>query len=314
MNNKYETVEDFVADESFQNFVLNENLSDVNKWESYIKLHPAKLELIDQSKFFVELLTPTVISSVESVSTPVRQKKPFILWAAMTVGFLVLLYVIYSFIFSTSQKPPVKIIQKAELENISFILPDESKIDLRRGGQISYFEDWSNLDTRKVELQGEAYFDVKNDKQSKPFQVEFNNGLITVLGTKFLTRSIKDSSLIILEEGKVSCVIEDQNFIIKPGDVLEYTKDKVSIEHHLEVRKYDSWRQRSLAFKNVSIEEIIQTINNSYLLNVELGNNKLKNRKVTATVDENDPLLLLNALAAIYDIEIIEKGDKLILK
>ena len=101
---------------------------------------------------------------------------------------------------------------------------------------------------------------------------------------------------------------------MKPGDLLNFNEEGVSVEHQHTIRTFDSWRSGKLTFKNVSIEEVIATINNSYHLNVSLGNPRLKNRKITATVDQNDPLLLLNAIAAIYDIELIEQSDKVILK
>ena len=311
MINLYQSVEDFVADESFQNFVLAKNTADIKKWESFIKENPLKEEVIKESAVFVKLLSPG-----KSITPPKNNSSKKSIYA---VGLLMcLLALSISFILlKPSTKNSVElpqIVQIAEAENLSIILPDNSTVELRAGSQLSYAQDWNDLKLRKVKLEGEAYFDIVKSENRIPFEVEIENGAIEVLGTKFLARSHEKNNLVFLEEGKVSYHNDEREFIIKPGDILQLDGDKFSVEHNVDIRRYDSWRKQELAFKNVSIEEIIETINNSYGMNVIIGNSKLKERKITATVDKNDPLLLLDAIAAIYNIEIINESNKLILK
>lgn len=52
----YNTVEDFVADEDFQNYCLhgeNERL-----WVKYRKKFPGKIEVMDEAAIFIQLLSP----------------------------------------------------------------------------------------------------------------------------------------------------------------------------------------------------------------------------------------------------------------
>jgi len=98
------------------------------------------------------------------------------------------------------------------------------------------------------------------------------------------------------------------------GDVIKYDDQNINIQRSKNTRLYDSWRNAQMSFKNASLQSIINTINNSYELEVVLENTKLKERKITATVKQNDPRLLLKAISTIYDIQITEKDNKIILK
>ncbi len=61
------------------------------------------------------------------------------------------------------------------------ILPDGSTVTLSKNSSITYSGRFKG-DKRKINLKGEALFDVKANK-NKPFIVEVNDVTITVLGT-----------------------------------------------------------------------------------------------------------------------------------
>jgi len=316
MMNQFHTVEDFISDESFQNFVLNRDGSSIARWEAYQLKHPHQQALIIEAKQFVNLLAPQeTILAIDS--TPSNKKNWYILGL---VSCFLILFSIWFFSLSANVNPAKVLTKYAETENLNLIFPDQTEVALRKGSTIKYYDDWSIGDSRKLWLDGEAYFNVAkvkaggSAKKSEIFEVELENGLIRVLGTKFLVKSKQEEISLVLEEGKVECLVNDQTIMMKPGDLLISRKGNVSIQQEQSIRTFDSWRAGKLSFKNVSIKEVINTINNSYSINVSLGNPKLKDRKITATVDQNDPLLLLNAIAAIYDIELIEETNKVILK
>lgn len=311
MINQFETVEDFIADESFQNFVLKQNDADVARWQAYIHLHPDQSKLISEAESFINLLSP----KHAMFEKPIQSKNKKYFYLIGLVSCILVLLSVWFFGLSANAKEQSLVTKFADSENLNIIFPDQTELELRKGSSIQYYQDWNTSSQRKIWLKGEAFFSVeKSKKGNQIFEVHLDHGLIRVLGTKFLVRSEQEDISVILEEGKVECLVNDQTIMMKPGDVLSSSKGIVSLEQSQKVRSYDSWRSGKLSFKNVSIEEVIHTINNSYPLKVTLGNQALKNRKITATVDQNDPLLLLHALAAIYNIELIEKENKVILK
>ena len=71
-------------------------------------------------------------------------------------------------------------------------LPDGSQVWLNHHSRIAYQDDF-NSDTRTVTLTGEAFFEVKQDRQ-KPFIIETNNARIKVLGTSFNVRAYEETN------------------------------------------------------------------------------------------------------------------------
>ena len=311
MINQFRTVEDFISDESFQNYVLGQDHTDIARWKAYRRNHPEHQPLMIEAEQFVKLLAPkeTLLASV-----PKSNKKKYFYILGLISCFTIL-FSIWFFSLSANGPTATLITKTADQEKLSFIFPDQTEVELRKGSTIKYYDKWTSGTERKLWLNGEAFFNVtKSDHGGGVFEVLLENGLIQVLGTKFLVRSNEEDISVVLEEGRVQCQVNEQTILMKAGDVLSSSKGIVSVKQAQKIRAYDSWRSGKLSFKNVSIEEVIHTINNSYPIQVSLGNQKLKDRKITATVDQNDPLLLLNAIAAIYDIKLIEESNKVILK
>lgn len=57
--------EDFAADESFQGYVLYKRAGDVEFWENWIKQHPDKQHVIEESVELLLLLAPNKASKPE---------------------------------------------------------------------------------------------------------------------------------------------------------------------------------------------------------------------------------------------------------
>lgn len=313
MDKKYKTVEDFAADESFQDYCLNKSAKNNRKWEKYISKNPNKKKVIEEAKFFVMLISPIEKKTTQK-NKVLKQSRANIQKIAALI--IVILGTITIFKYHLHQQNNYKSITKiAEHQNLSILLTDLSKIDLRKTGSLTFKETWEQSKSREVWLKGEAYFDVeKNRTKDKKFIVHLEKGSISVLGTKFLVKSDSISTKVILEEGKILFKAGNKNYELTPGDVLHYNDDMVSIHHNQEIKRYDSWRKNEISFQKTPIEEVIETIKNSYNLDVSIGDENLKGRKITTTIKQNDPMLLLQAIAAIYDIEIILNENKIILK
>jgi len=277
MITKYQSVEEIAASESFQDYCLRRTQVSKRKWDSYIASNPEQMDMIEEAKFLVMMFgTDNALHG----NTPTEEPR-----------------------IQSKQIPRKK---------MSVMI---SNINLRDGSSIRFAESWERADSREVWLDGEAFFDVKSmKKENKPFTVNLSKGIIHVLGTKFLVKSDTTSTFIALEEGLVNFEIDGTSYELQAGDVIKYDDQNINIQRSKNTRLYDSWRNAQMSFKNASLQSIINTINNSYELEVVLENTKLKERKITATVKQNDPRLLLKAISTIYDIQITEKDNKIILK
>ncbi|MGB3464711.1 MAG: FecR family protein, partial [Cyclobacteriaceae bacterium] len=66
-------------------------------------------------------------------------------------------------------------------------LTDGSKLFLAESGSLTYASDFKADNQRKVRLEGQAFFDIRKDKD-KPFIIMTNNAEIEVTGTSFLVK------------------------------------------------------------------------------------------------------------------------------
>ncbi|MBN2480834.1 MAG: FecR domain-containing protein, partial [Bacteroidales bacterium] len=86
-------------------------------------------------------------------------------------------------------------------------MPDGTKIWLNAGTTITYDENYG-LETRTLNLTGEAYFDVSKN-ESRPFIVQTSEITVRALGTKFNVKAYPEDNTIsaILEEGAIDVEI-----------------------------------------------------------------------------------------------------------
>ncbi len=304
---KYHDSADFAADESFQNFCLHKNAAVKLKWYLYRLIHPSQREIMDEAKYMVMLFYPHIGNEIK-ISKRINfvYKVAAIFTLSIALGFMYKAFNNHSAVsYATTTK-------KALDGNVSLMMSDETNVDLRNGSSLSFTNELYQRGKREVTLTGEAYFDVKKSKGE--FSVLLHNGAIKVLGTKFLVATDSMNTKIILEEGKINYDVNGKTYELIPGDILLSNKDMVSIHHNTNSRDYDLWRNPKLVFTNIAIADVVEQLNNSYNLNIHIGNNKLQHRRITATVNQNNPRLLLEAISEIYSIKIIEKPGIIILK
>ena len=108
-------------------------------------------------------------------------------------------------------------------------LPDSSKVELSPNSRIEYADNFKA--NRKIEIKGEAHFNVKKDKKH-PFQVFCNETTTTVLGTSFLVKGYTQKEVTVeLFEGSVEMSVKDQTkkWILVPGEKFTYANNKVEV-------------------------------------------------------------------------------------
>ena len=101
------------------------------------------------------------------------------------------------------------------------VLPDNSKVWLNAGSKLDYPKQFDGK-TRDVQLEGEAYFEVTNNKD-KPFFVHAPSFDIKVLGTGFNVRAYpdEDSAVTALVHGSVEVIVgkkEKRTILLHPNE------------------------------------------------------------------------------------------------
>lgn len=151
----------------------------------------------------------------------------------------------------------------------TIVLTDGSRVFLNAATTLKFPSAFAGNE-RKVELSGEAYFEVAKDK-AKPFKVILKNQVIEVLGTHFNVKAYEEETAVktTLVEGSVKVSSGNQGGILKPGQqaVLENTGE-FSVLNHVNTVKEIAWKNGFFIFRNAGIESIMREIGRWYDVDV----------------------------------------------
>jgi len=119
---------------------------------------------------------------------------------------------------------------------------------------------------RRIRLSGEAYLDVAKDA-SRPFVVETDNMVVTVLGTEFNVNTYGKLQSVVLVNGKVQVTDRHKgtNYELTPGNRFEMnveTGDK--IVRNVETENFISWINGYLKFESVPLKQVILQLQDYY--------------------------------------------------
>lgn len=200
--------------------------------------------------------------------------------------------------YHNSGSQPVPDEQPAVVQEISaifgahtkFQLSDGTTVCLNSGSKLIFPAEFKG-NSRKVELVGEAYFEV-TPNPSKPFIVKTRAINVKVLGTAFNLQAYPQSDEITttLIHGKVVLErelagISNQLAELKPSERAVYkTNEKtINISSEDDLEKFTAWKDGQLVFFNDPIAEVAKKLENWYNVTVKISNTKLSQFRFTAT-------------------------------
>lgn len=206
-------------------------------------------------------------------------------------------------------------------------LPDGSKVWLNPTSTILY-KIVKNASTREVYLEGEAFFDVKPNKE-QPFHVK-NKGLnVVVLGTSFnVVASSKDAKYeVSVVTGKVKVKYQDpenserfNQVIITPQQQVVIQKEENTLETHdltLEKSKHRQlWEPISISFDEVILDKVLSKLEGEYGMTIRTPNMNIRKCTLFANfTNQRLPVIMdiicssINATYQIEDNEITIIGE-----
>lgn len=170
---------------------------------------------------------------------------------------------------------------------------------------------------REVFLEGEAYFEV-NREINKPFIVSTLKGNIQVLGTSFNVRAYRDEDKVstVLESGKIK-YISGQNTEVEllPGYMVEDRDGIHLITSKVNTRFYTGWKDGKYIFDDVSLEDIMMTLERWYDVNVFFANEHLKNLHFTGDLERYKNFnTILDFMETGGNVRFVVKGNTIIVE
>ena len=241
---------------------------------------------------------------------PEQRKGPSLRYALAFAATLVLLLTA-GLIFINRETEETPLISKELLNDISgttFVarLEDGSIVYLSENSSIKHPEKFSS-DERKIEMEGEAFFDIARD-ESKPFIINAGNTEVQVLGTSFELICHDGETVLSVKTGKVRLTLLNSGMTIDVSAGEKAYSDnnqlkKLTIDEYEDFKKY---RVR-MHFKDQSLNSIAIILNRNFKDREIVIDPAIAEREMTATFtgenQESMVKLICNAMNLKYSNE-----------
>lgn len=144
-----------------------------------------------------------------------------------------------------------------------FILADGTKVWLNASSSIKYPVVF-NGNERRVELTGEAYFEVTHNAR-KPFKVISNGQTVEVLGTHFNINAYNDEQAVktTLLQGSVKVSAGRASNIIKPGQQALFEHGLINVMN-VDPDEVVAWKNGFFFFEDNNIQEVMRQLSRWY--------------------------------------------------
>jgi ferric-dicitrate binding protein FerR (iron transport regulator) len=147
-------------------------------------------------------------------------------------------------------------------------LPDGTRVWLNAASSLRYPTLFTGKE-RKVEITGEAYFEVAANP-AMPFRVKVNKTTdIEVLGTQFNINSYTDEANMnaTLLEGSVQVVRDGEKALLHPGQQAQVS-GQIKIVSNVNVEKVVAWKNGVFDFQDANLEEVMRQLERWYDIDV----------------------------------------------
>lgn len=330
------SIENFIMDEKFQEWVKYPIIENNFFWENWLRQNPHKEKEVRQARLIIlsldfkksagkdipkELLLKKIQSSIyeeDLINSPSNRRNLNFYYkiAAVFIGLLVSTVSLFLLINQPHEKFTTTY---GEIKNIT--LPDGSSIVLNANSSVQFNSIWDSGEDREVWLHGEAFFNISHKNDNQKFLVRTDQLNVEVLGTRFNVNTRRNNTKVVLNSGKVKLNPKDQlddEIYMDPGELVEFSgADKKITKKVVNPDHFSSWKTNQLIFKATPLSEVAQTLEDNYGWTVEFEDEIIKTYQFTGTVStgskENINILLFT-ISEVFNIEILEENNQMIFK
>lgn len=198
-------------------------------------------------------------------------------------------------------------------EHKRVILPDGTKVILNAGSFMKYPKRFTQ-DYRRIEMDGEAFFDVVHD-EDKPFIVSTSDVSVKVLGTSFNVKAydVDEQILVSVRSGKVQVDMTDAMMCLSPDEQLVFSRKNGEIQKRNEsARRATVWVDGGLYFNKTPIRSVVKELERMYNCEIELSGDKPYDDYIYGEHDNKSLESVLKSIQYSTDIKYRKEGNKII--
>ena len=325
-------LEDFIADESFINYLFRADECDRIFWEEWIIDNPAKRSIVKEAAEIIRSLSLTLSEKeyheeFEKLHIAINKNKPspvlhLLKWNQAsrsqhrfkrTIQYLALcvLVLIAGVTYLLSKQPGNKISEPDTTvtsgnQAITFTLSDSTIVTLAANSTLQYPSSFKGSN-REVYLTGEASFNVKRNEKF-PFKVHNKNIVATVLGTIFNIQRSGDSAIVVeLLKGKLKVDIDDTS--VSQNSILLSPDEKATyVYNDKHFYKTSRLTQYNVSFYKNSFDEIATRIKNVFNKTI-INNSTKKNWRFTGEFQDATAVEIIENICLIKNLHSKVLGD-----
>lgn len=192
------------------------------------------------------------------------------------------------------------------------ILPDGSKVWLNAASKLTYPVSFAPPNkARRVELDGEAYFEVTRDK-ARPFKVKTMQQEVEVLGTHFNISGYSKFVKTTLLEGSVKVSLngsEQEAIVLKPGEQALQKGTTLEVST-VNTDQAVAWKEGWFYFKSNTLSEVLTEAANWYDLEI-IYEGKVPADRFTGKVSRSVTLSKFIKMLQLSDVQFSIEGRKM---
>ena len=207
---------------------------------------------------------------------------------------------------------PVLVKVVADTTTAQDTLPDGTTAFLNKKSSITFALD-KKTGTRKVELRGEGFFEVKHE-EDRPFVIEAEETLVKDLGTAFNVKAYpgEDTVEVVVQSGVVQFyTADDPGIDLTAGETGIYSKRKKSFTRLIRAdTNVFAYKTGVFAFHSTDLRSVVERINEVYDSKISLDNDKIGNCRLTVSFNNEELNTIVDVIAETFALQVERKSQK----
>ncbi|SRR5260221_6475999 len=331
MAKNYNELEDLLSDESFLAWYFKTPGGERQPWDRWMSGHPERARLIQQAVSFLDatrLHEPALplqqiataeeklfnrIDILPAIPAPARAIR-FLNSRRWMVAAAIFVLLSAGLIVTAIRSSKGTAIKTAFGEISHRQLPDGTDVMMDANSSISYAGNWQEGTDREVWMNGEAFFHVRKTRQNSRFVVHLDHVDVVVTGTKFNVINRHGIENIMLEEGSV--ILRSSNgkqLVMSPGEFVDLREEQWE-KKAVQRDSLMAWKEQKLVFDGTPLRELVTIINDHYGVHIKLADSSVGDQTISAILPNNNLEVLLQALEATAEFDILKDGDQITIK
>ncbi len=253
--------------------------------------------------------TETVDASDRKVvPLPTPRRFSYAMWAAAAVA---LLAVAFGWFYIYKGQAPAMVAVSTQENTREETLPDGTRVLLNYNSTLTFPEGLAG-DTRSVNLEGEAFFDVTPDAEH-PFVIDANGTEIRVVGTSFNVKAYDETVRVDVKTGKVEVRKAVKVMELLPGEGVEVESDTVfrTLSANPNIAAYGT---QIFNFEKTPLAEVVQSLSQGFHVEVRLADDRLADERLSVRLEGESLDAALDVIAETLTLRVKKQGNSYLLE